>query len=279
LLKEREKRIRPGLDDKIITAWNAMMICGLVDAYQVFADEIFLKSALKNIQFLERELIEENELYRSFKNKRSLTPAFLDDYAYFIQAHVKLYQVTFEEKWVYRAKDLLEYVIKNFFDASDGYFFYTSTMSEQLISRKKELFDNVIPASNSVMAQNLHYLSIFFDRKDWKEIAEHMTQSLSHIIKSEPGYMSQWGIVYTEQKNGLAEVALTGKNIDSLRSELSQHYFPFKLLQGTEMASQLPLLQDKSGPSDKPTIYVCYNKTCKLPVHTVADAIQQLSGL
>jgi uncharacterized protein len=277
LLKERAKRIRPGLDDKIITAWNAMMICGLIDAYQIFADDIFLKSALKNIQFLERELADGNKLYRSFKNKRSLTPAFLDDYAYFIQAYVKLYQATFEEKWIYRAKDLAEYVVKNFFDSSDGYFFYTSTAGEQLISRKKELFDNVIPASNSIMAQNLHYLSIFFDQKDWKEIAVHMTQSLSHIIRSEPGYMSQWGIVFTEQKKGLAEVALTGKKIDSLRSQLLQHYFPFKLLQGTRTSSQLPLLQDKSTTTDESTIYVCYNKTCKLPVHTLNEAIQQLS--
>ena len=276
LLEDREGRIRPGLDDKMITAWNAMMVSGLIDAYRVFNDEIFLDSALKNVHFLEKELMEGNKIYRSYKNKRSTTVGFLDDYAFYIQALIKLYQVTFDEQWIHRASALMKHTIEQFFDPQDGFFFYTSSQGERLISRKKEIFDNVIPSSNAVMAQNLNYLSIFFDRDDWGKTAKAMAESLSHIIKSEPTYMSHWAIVFTEIKKGLAEIALIGKKIKTLRSEFQQQYFPFSIIQGTEDKSDLPLLKDKVSINGKPTIYVCYNKTCKLPVHTLEEAKLQL---
>ena len=276
LLEAREGRIRPGLDDKMITAWNAMMVSGLIDAYRVFSDEIFLDSALKNVHFLEKELMEGNKIYRSYKNKRSTTVGFLDDYAFYIQALIKLYQVTFDEQWIHRASALMEHTIEQFFDPHDGFFFYTSSQGERLISRKKEIFDNVIPSSNAIMAQNLNYLSIFFDRDDWGKTAKAMAESLSHIIKSEPTYMSHWAIVFTEIKKGLAEIAFTGKKIKTLRSEFLQQYFPFSIIQGTEDKSDLPLLKDKVSTNGESTIYVCYNKTCKLPVHTLEEAKLQL---
>jgi len=276
LLKAREPRVRPGLDDKMITAWNAMMVGGLVDAYRVFNDEIFLKAALKNVQFIGKELMEGNKLYRSYKNKRSTTAGFLDDYAFYIQALIKLYQVTFDEQWLRRAAEMMQYSLEQFFDPGDGFFFYTSSQGERLISRKKEIFDNVIPSSNAIMAQNLHHLSVFFDRDDWRKIGKSMAESLSHIIKSEPAYMSHWAIVFTEIKKGLAEIVLTGKNITGLRSDFLQQYFPFSIIQGTEDKSDLPLLKDKRSINGKPTIYVCYHKTCKLPVHTLDEAKLQL---
>ena len=276
LLEAREGRIRPGLDDKMITAWNAMMVGGLIDAYRVFSDEIFLDSALKNVHFLEKRLMEGNKIYRSFKNKRSTTVGFLDDYAFYIQALIKLYQVTFDEQWIHRASALMEHTIEQFFDPRDGFFFYASSQGERLISRKKEIFDNVIPSSNAIMAQNLNHLSIFFDRDDWGKKAKAMAESLSHIIKSEPTYMSHWAIVLTEIKKGLAEIALAGKKIKTLRSEFLQQYFPFSIIQGTEDKSDLPLLKDKVSINGESTIYVCYNKTCKLPVHTLEEAKLQL---
>jgi uncharacterized protein len=277
LLASRGERVRPGLDDKMITGWNAMMACGLIDAFRVFADKMFLDSALKNIQFIEKELVEGKTLFRSYKGKRSATVGFLDDYAFYIQALVKLYQVTFEERWLYRAEEMMHHTIEQFFDSRDAFFFYASARAEQLISRKKEIFDNVIPSSNAVMAQNLNYLGILLDRPEWSEMAKAMAESLGHIIKSEPGYMSHWAIVFTEIKRGLAEVAFAGKNIAALRTDFLRQYFPFSIVQGTETTSDLPLLKDKVAVQGKPTIYVCYNKTCKLPVHTVDEAKLQLA--
>jgi uncharacterized protein YyaL (SSP411 family) len=273
LLTERDKRIAPGLDDKIITAWNGLMVVGLTDAYKALGDERFLKAAKKNMEFLERELTENLTLYRSYKNKRSNTPGFLDDYAYLVQACIKLYQVTFEEYWIKRAEVLTLHTIDNFLDDSDGFFHYSGKYAEKLIAAKKEIFDNVIPSSNSVMAQNLLHLGIILDKDEWKTMATNMTESLGHLITNEPNYMSNWGIVYTEMKKGMAEVAIVGPGTELLKKQFHQVYQPFTLSMGTETESHLPLLEGKVALQEKSTIYVCYHKTCQRPVHSVPEAL------
>jgi len=277
LLTVRDQRIAPGLDDKIITAWNALMVCGLADAFKATGDDRFLKAALKNMQFLERELSESATLYRSYKNKRSNTKGFLDDYAYVIQASIKLYQLTFDEYWIRRAELLTTHVIDNFLDSTDGFFLYAGKYGEKLIASKKEIFDNVIPASNSVMAQNLLHLGVILDKEEWKTMAENMTLSLGHLITTEPNYMSNWAIVYTELKKGMAEVSFVGAGFDLLNKKFQEVYQPFSLRMGTPTHSTLPLLEGKVAIHDQPTIYVCYNKTCQRPVHTVGEAFEQLN--
>jgi uncharacterized protein YyaL (SSP411 family) len=276
LLTVREKRIKPGLDDKIITSWNAMMASGLVDAYSIFGDERFLAAAIKNMKFIEANLTSGNQLFRSYKNKRSSTLGFLDDYAHVIQAQLKLYHATFDETWIQKATVFIQHVLEYYHDAADGFFYYTSAQSEKLITRKKEIFDNVIPSSNSNMAQNLLIAGSLLDKEDWKQAAFTMTESLGHIITSEPNYMSQWAMVYTQVRHGLNEVVLMGKGAHSLRAAFQRQYFPFVLLQGSLSGSDLPLFEGKATVGSKDTIYVCYQKTCGLPVHTLEDAIKQI---
>jgi uncharacterized protein len=272
LLHEREKRTKPGLDDKIITAWNAMMIVGLTDAYRVFNDGIFLKAAEKNMRFLENEVMEGTKLYRSFKGSRSKVEGFLDDYAYVIQAYLKLYQVTFEEYWLNRAALFLEFTLDKYFDEAEGYFFYTGHDAEGLIARKKEIFDNVIPSSNAIMAQNLYQIGVILDRDDWKMKAIAMTTSFTHLIKGEPNYMAYWAMVYTEIRKGMAEVVITGDAMHELRSQIQTSFHPFALFMGTKSMSDLPLIRDKTQVNGRTTVYVCRNKTCLLPVQTAEEA-------
>jgi len=277
LLNARNNRIKPGLDDKILTGWNAMTISGLVDAYHACGDEQFLTAAKKNAQFLQSSLMEGSKLFRSFKGKRSATEGFLEDYAYVIQAFTKLYQADFDEAWLHHAEKLTGYVLENFFDKQESYFYFTSSQSEKLIARKKEIFDNVIPASNGIMAQNLYHLGTLLDREDWKELAVTMASELSHLIYNEPSYMSNWGIVLTEIKHGMAEIAFVGKDCLKLKNQFKRTYQPFSLLMGTPDKSSLPLLADKVTRDDSTMIYVCYNKTCRLPVKNIAEALLQLS--
>lgn len=279
LLAVRDKRIRPGLDDKIITSWNAMMVCGLLDAYKYIGDERFLNAALKNMKFIESELTEGSVVYRSYKGKRSVTTAFLDDYAYLIQACTKLYQVTFDEYWLRRAELFATFTIDKFLDEDDGFFYYTNKDNEALIARRKELFDNVIPASNSVMAQNLYHLGSLLDKEHWQQQAEAMTTPLSHIIISEPNYMSNWGIAYLEMKKGLAEVVLVGENSMTLKKEIFRNYQPFVLTLGTKTQSELPLVEGKTAVDNKSTIYVCFKKTCQRPVFSSEEALEQINDL
>jgi uncharacterized protein len=253
-----------------------MMVVGLADAFKATGDHRYLKAALKNMEFIERELIEGVTLYRSYKGKRSHIPAFLDDYAYLIQASIRLYQVTFNEYWIKRAELLMVHTIDHFLDSGDGFFLYSGKYGEKLIADKKEIFDNVIPASNSVMAQNLLHLGVMLDREEWKTLAENMTLSLGHIITTEPNYMSNWAIVYTEIKKGLAEVSLIGPEIESLNERFHQSFQPFALTMGTTTHSDLPLLEGKVVVNDQTTIYVCFNKTCQRPVTSVGEALEQL---
>src|SRR5262249_9050977 len=149
----RERKIRPMLDDKILTGWNAMTVQGLVDCYKAFGDRMFLDLALKNISFLEKRLMHDGKVFRAFKNKRSVTEGFLEDYAFLIQAYTSLYQVSFDERFLLQAAHWTDYVIKNFLDPTDHYFHFSAQAAEQLIAKRKEIFDNVIPSSNSVMAR------------------------------------------------------------------------------------------------------------------------------
>ncbi len=277
-LPVREKRIKPGLDDKIVAGWNAMTITGLVDAYHAFGEPRFLQSALLAMQFLEKHLCKGQKIYRSFKNKTSHTEGFLDDYAFVIQAYLKLYEATFNEAWLTKADTLTEYVLENFYDAHESFFFFTSAQAETLIARKKEVFDNVIPSSNAVMVQNLYRLGTLLDSDTWKNLAEHITQNLSHLISQEPEYMAYWGIVLSEINHTLAEVVFTGANCLNQKRSFRKQYQPFSMVMGAHHTSTLPLLQGKLTDPDQTTIYVCINKTCKLPVSTVDDALKQLAG-
>ncbi len=277
LLSVRDARVRPGLDDKIVTGWNAMMITGLVDTYKVLGDKRFLDAALRNMRFLENALSEGLTFYRSHRNKRSEVKGFLDDYAWLIRACIGLYEVTFDSYWIHRAKALTGHTLGNFFDKHDGFFHYAGKDAEKLIASRKEMFDNVIPGSNSVMAQNLFHLGIFFDDSEWKTMAEEMTLSLGHLITSEPNYMSHWGIVYAEIRHGMAEVVFAGTSAAAKGRELFSDFQPFALAMGAEGGNHdLPLLEGKTALNDQFTVYVCYNKTCQRPVHRIEDAREQL---
>ncbi len=277
LLEERGKRIRPSLDDKILTGWNSMMILGLLDAYNAFSEPRFLNLALKNIQFLEKNLIAHSKCYRTFKNKRSDTEGFLEDYAFLIRAYVSLYQATFEEPWLTKANLWCTYVVDHFWDETEGYFYFTGSAAEKLIARKKEIFDNVIPSSNSVMARNLFHLGTLLDRTDWKEKAVQMTSSLKSIITSEPAYNSHWAMLALEISNPFAEIALVGAKALEFRNELAKHDIPLSVFMGTRDSSNLPLLKDKPASSIT-TLYVCFNNTCKKPVSTIEEALANLES-
>jgi uncharacterized protein YyaL (SSP411 family) len=232
--------------------------------------------AKKNISFIEANLIVDGKVYRAFKNKHSVTEGFLEDYAFLVQAYTSLYQVTFREDWLTKADRWTKYVMQEYYDEVEGYFHFASRSAEQLVAKKKEIFDNVIPASNSVMARNLFHLGTLLDNNDWKKLAMDMASRLASITESEPSYMSNWGILFSEITQGLAEIVIVGNELENLRKDLHQHHLPFALTLGTKTKSDLSLLEGRAVKDGKTMIYVCFNKTCKLPVTTVKEALDQL---
>jgi uncharacterized protein YyaL (SSP411 family) len=278
LFEKRNERPTPGLDDKILLGWNAMTICGLVDVSISLRDEKSLTMALRCVQFLETNLIADGKAYRSFKNKRSTTEAFLEDYAFLIKAYLKLYQATFNETHLQKAKTWCEYVITNFYDSTDGFFHFSSSQAEKLIARKKEIFDNVIPSGNSVMARNLLLLADYFEKSDWTAMANAMITALAGLISSEPAYTSSWGMAMVESIHGFEEIALSGKDCLPLRKQFGDHHLPFAAFTGSTNQSSLPLLENRTPIGTDTLIYVCRNRTCRLPVKTVESAIEEIKG-
>jgi uncharacterized protein YyaL (SSP411 family) len=278
LLKAREGRTRPGLDDKIVTGWNAMTICALVDAYHAFKDDTILAAAKNCMHFLEENVTDDTILHRSFKERPSPTLGFLEDYAYMISAYLKLYQADFNDRWLDRAGKLTVFTVNHFLDNTDGLFYFTGSSAEKLIARKKELFDNVIPSSNSIMAMNLHRMGILMDSTDWRELAQSMINGFANLIVSEPNYMSNWGIAYMELHATLAEVVIVGRNTSELKSQIARRYLPFALYSGTDTESDLPMLRGKVAMDGRTTIFVCRNYSCQQPMHEPEDAIRLITN-
>ena len=279
IMQARAKRIRPGLDDKILTSWNALMLKGLADAYHIFGDDQFRQLALQNANFLLKNVKNGNRLFRNYKTGKATIDAFLEDYALLIQAFIRLYEVTFEETWLKEAHSLAKYTLSNFYDETEKLFFYTDIAAEKLIARKKELFDNVIPASNSVMAANLHFLNLYFDKPNYGDLSDAMLSQVKELLVKQPSHLSNWASVYFLKLKPTAEIAIVGPEAQTFRKAFAEIFLPNAIFAGTETDSGLPLLQDRYAVNEATTIYVCYNKTCQLPVQSVAQALEQLNNI
>jgi len=276
LMNARDKRVRPGLDDKSLTSWNALMLKAYVDAYMVFDDKNFLKAALKNADFIESmQSRKDGGLNHSYKDGRSTINGYLEDYAFTCEAYISLYECTFDEKWLKRAKDLVDYSIANFFNNFNGMFFFTSIKDPALVARKMEINDNVIPASNSSLAKSLFRLGHYYDDKTYTEKAVQMLNNVKQYMSSYPSGYSNWGILFLDNIFEFYEVAIVGKDANKIRMELNKYYIPNKLYIGSNKESKLPLLQNKFVAGET-MIYVCVNKSCQLPVSEVGEAVKQL---
>ena len=278
LYKAREKREKPRLDDKTLTSWNAMMLKGYVDAYRVLGDEKYLDVAEKNAYFIKKkQLREDGGLNHSFKNGKSSINGYLEDYATAIDAFIALYETTLDENWLNIARDLTNYTFDHFFDESSSMFFFTSNSDASLISRSIEYRDGVIPASNSIMAKNLFKLSHYFDNDYFYETALTMLNNMKPEIQDYTSSYSNWLDLMLNFSNPFYEVAIVGKDAKQIVSELNNHYIPNKLIVGSTSDNDLPLLKNRYNP-EKTLVYVCVNKTCKLPVTEVESALKLLKN-
>lgn len=277
LLEVRQKRTSPALDNKVLTSWNALMMKGYVSAYHAFGEEKFLEAAIKNAHFLiENAIAQDGSITRSYKDGRNTVPGFLDDYAFVISAFLDLYQATFDEKWLTRAKDLSAYTEEHFFDPSSKLFFYNHDEHSSLITRQKEIIDDVIPSSNSEMAKNLLFLGHYYYDREKTEMAEQMLATVDDNIKQSPSFYANWGILQAHIVQPPFEVAIVGTNYKEINKELQQHYLPNALLLGGEKGGSLELLKSKLIPGQT-TIYVCKDFVCKYPVTTTKEALNQIN--
>ncbi|MDX2303324.1 MAG: thioredoxin domain-containing protein [Microscillaceae bacterium] len=271
LYQIRNKRVKPPLDDKILTSWNALMLKAYADAYRVFGEEKFLKKAVANANFILSKLTDGDRLNRNYKGGKASINAFLDDYANLIDALIALYQATFDEQWLKKAQKITEYTLKHFDDPKTGMFFYTSDLDPKLITRRIDVPDNVIPSGNSVMAINLYRLGHYFYKETYIEKSRKMLSAVSKNVQQYGYFYSHWAILMSFFVSEPYEVAIVGDDFAAKRRALDKKYLPNILLMGGKTEGTLPLLENKLREG-RTTIYVCKNKVCKLPVTEVEKA-------
>ena len=276
LLKEREKRNKPRLDDKTLTSWNALMLKAYTKAYTVFDNEHFLKMALKNGHFIiNKQIKEDGGLYRNYKNGKSTIEAYLEDYATVIDAFINLYEATLDENWLQTAKQLTDYSFDHFYDDKSKMFFFTSDKDTDLITRKIEVDDNVIPSSNSIMANNLFKLAHYYENKNYSNNAKIMLNNVKNKSIEYGGGASNWLNLYTNYIGDFYEIAIVGENANDKLKEFNQNYIPNKIIVGSTKESKLPLLQFKYTKNET-TIFVCVDGACQLPVNETKEALKQI---
>lgn len=276
LFQTRTKRVYPGLDDKVLTSWNALMMKGYVDAYKALGNETYKTTALKNANFIVNEVLQsDGRLNRNYKDGKSVINAFLDDYALMIEAFVSVYEITFDEEWLNRAKLMTDYVIAHFTDEKSKMFFYTSDLDPPLVVRKMETSDNVIPASNSSMAKALFLVGTYFYDNAYIERAKTMVNNMKDnvIEHPQPAFFTNWATVMSFLATAPNEIAIIGSDAAKLRKEMQQEFLPNALYLGGKSEGNLELLADKLVEGET-YIYVCRNKTCKRPVQTVKEALK-----
>ncbi|WP_136466085.1 thioredoxin domain-containing protein [Flagellimonas onchidii] len=278
LKKERAKRAKPRLDDKILTSWNGLMLKGLVDAYRYLGNEEYLELALKNAAFIEKEVIKnDSSLFRNHKEGKSSINAFLDDYATVIEAYLALYEVTFDEKWLMLGKKLLDYTKDHFFNDESGMFFYTSDEDNSLIRKSIETYDKEISSSNSIMAKNLLKYHKLFSEEGYGEMAEQMVKNVQVDFDESAQGFTNWLHLVLYKNQNFHEIAVVGENFKNLGKEIASNYLPNSILVGSPKEGNIELLKSRYNEGQT-LVFVCIEGACKLPVTSAQQALGQLKN-
>jgi uncharacterized protein YyaL (SSP411 family) len=278
LLHDRENRIRPGLDDKILLSWNAMMCSAYCKAYQAFENPNYKNIALRNIDFLlEKFSKPDGSIFHDYKNGKAKTDGFLDDYALLIEALLSCYEISFKKSLLFKAKQLTDLVLTDFLDKNENLFFYTGTKQKDIVIRKKDLYDNAVPSGNSTMIKNLQVLGTLLNVNDYLGQALKSLLPMKESIRKYPQSFAKWADTIFFQVYPVKEIALVGENHKEMALELQKNYIPNVLFAAANLSdSELPLLKGRDAANGKTMIFVCSNYNCKLPVDNVEEALKLL---
>jgi uncharacterized protein YyaL (SSP411 family) len=278
LLEVRASRVRPQLDDKILLGWNALMNIALSKAAAATGNGSYLSLAVSNMEFMLKAFRNEDGSFaHTYKNNISKYPAFLDDYAYLISALIHLQEITANQEWLKIAKSLTNFVIGSF--GQEGpLFFYTPVGQEDVIIRKKEIYDGATPSGNSVMMWNLYQLGTIFDISEWKSRSLEMAASVKEAVIKYPGSFGVWAGFLLSTTYGIPEIAITGEESTVLSNEFLRTFIGYNVFQSATLSNNyFPLLAEKPF-SRKGMIFLCQDYACQAPVKTVAELVNLLEN-
>jgi len=271
LFSERQKRIRPALDDKIILSWNALMNIALSKAFAATARDEYRDLSILNMKFLITHFKNKSEdhFHHTWKNNEAKNFAFLDDYALLVQALLNLQEITGNVDWIFKGKEITDYIISNFSEDETGFFLFTDSRQRDVIFRKKEVYDGATPSGNATMANNIYRLSVLLNIPEWKTRAGKMVSSLNNMVVQYPTSFGVWAALLVEIVDGIKEIVVIGGEPSTLATQVLAEYIPHKIFLVSKTGKeQLPLLTGKT-PIDKPLIYLCREYSCLKPVTEV----------
>jgi hypothetical protein len=285
LFSAREKRIKPARDEKVLTAWNGLMLASFAEAAVVLGRPDYAEVAKNNADFVLRKLRSEGLLLRTYKDGQAKLNAYLDDYAFLIDGLLTLFETGGELRWFEEAVVLTETMIREFWDDQDGGFFYTGNSHEELIVRSKDLFDNATPSGNSVAADVLLRLGLLTDNAGYQRRAATILRLTANMVRRYPSGFGRMLCALDFRLGRPKEVAVIGQpgseETRILLHEVWRRYLANKVValtapHDTKASSLIPLLHERPQLGGKPTVYVCENFTCRQPTTDPAELATQL---
>lgn len=278
LFDVRDQRIHPGLDDKILLDWNALMCTAYANAYNALGTESYKKVAVQNIAFVFEKMVQTDgvTLYHTYKDGKAQYDAFLNDYAFLIEALVAVYDITFDTKYLDQAAIYCEFVLEQFLDEESKLFYFTSDNQTDILLRKKDLYDSAVPSGNSTMVRNLQKLGVLLGKEHYRILAAEMLMKVQASVEQYPTSFGRWAQGLMNEVHPIHEIAIVGNQAIEQADALRRHFIPNKVVMATTKAmDDYPLLTGKPL-EDSTLIYVCQNYTCQKPVETIDEAIKTI---
>jgi hypothetical protein len=277
LLLRRGLRTKPGLDDKIICSWNALMIKGYAQAYLYLQKEEYLQEAIIGIDCLLDWCLEGKQVFRIFKNGKKSINGFAEDYACLIDALIHVFEASSIQKYLLIAHELIDECLKQFYDHESGLFYFSSTEQKVLVTRKIDVNDDVIPSANSILAFCLYRLSYYFNRPDLEAKQERMLQAIAPKMKKFPNGFSNWMQLIALKEKGFTQIIICGKEAQNWKDQLQKGFSLNTIFIEITEQTEIPLFKEKAKIVDVTTAYICKDKTCSLPIYSAEETITLLA--
>jgi uncharacterized protein YyaL (SSP411 family) len=244
----------------------------LSKSFAATGNDEYRQLAIGNMQFMLETFKENggNGFHHTWKNGQAKYPAFVDDYAWLVQALLHLQEITGNNQWLDEAERITGFVIDQFSETDTGFFFYTREGQADIIVRKKEVYDGAVPSGNAVMAANLYHLGLLLNRPEWGQRSTEMVLSLGKAIIKYPTSFGVWAGLLQEIAAGTSEVVVLGEDYEPVLKEVLAQYIPHRVLMAAGKSSNYPLLSGKPVHT-KTSIWLCFNYSCKQPVYSTQE--------
>jgi hypothetical protein len=265
LVAKREERIKPGLDDKIINSWNCLLAKAYAEAGMALNNKEFIVAGKSLMDQLILTFTQDNSLFRIHKSGKTSIGGFAEDFAQFVEALLATAEANSDEKYIIEAKKWMDISIEKFFDTEKQMFVFTPLNEKELISRKVDVNDDVIPSPNSCFAKSLHQLYYYFEEDSYLEKCETMIGLISNKLVKFPSGFTNWMQLILQISEGYFQVLACGENMEEELKKYRENYRPNQISFLLKSSSQIPLFKEKKI-TETPSIYVCENRTCGLPL-------------